>query len=84
MWDLSNVSIGIWALGKIGKDRMNEIEKIQGTALKRMFNLSISTSYIGLITQTGSWPANYRIQYRTMMLYRNIVNSDDKRVAKKY
>ena len=31
------------AWGKLDKDETNEIEKIQGTALKRIFNLSIST-----------------------------------------
>ena len=35
------------AWGKIDKDEMNEIEKIQGIALKRIFNMPISTSYIG-------------------------------------
>ena len=62
---------------------MNEIEKIQGRALKRIFNLPISTSYIGLIMETGTWPANQRIQYSIMMLYHNIMNSDHKRVARK-
>ena len=32
------------AWGKIDKDEMNEIEKIQGRALKRIFNEPISTS----------------------------------------
>ena len=62
---------------------MNEIEKIQGRALKRIFNVPISTSYIGLIMETGTWPANQRIQYSIMMLYHNIMNSDHKRVARK-
>ena len=65
-------------MGKIGKDEMNEIEKIQGRALKRKFNLPISTSYIGLIMETGTWPVNQRIQYRTMMLYHNTMKSDIK------
>ena len=42
---------------------MNEIEKIQGRALKRVFHVPISTSYIGLIIETGTWPANQRIQF---------------------
>ena len=54
---------GLEAQGKIDKGEMNEIEKIQGRALKRIFNLPISTSYIGLIMETGTWPANQRIQY---------------------
>ena len=70
-------------MGKIDKDEINEIEKIQGRGLKRIFNLPISTSYIGLIMETGTWPANQRIQYSIMMLYHNIMNSDHKRVARK-
>ena len=70
-------------MGKIGNDEMNEIEKIQGRALKRKFNLPISTSYIGLIMETGTWPVNQRIQYRTMMLYHNTMKSDHKGVARK-
>ena len=31
----------------------------------------------------GTWPTYQRIQYNTMMLYHNIVNSDYKRVARK-
>ena len=74
---------GLEAWGKIDKDEMNEIEKIQGRALKRIFNVPISTSYIGLQMETGTWPANQGIQYRKMMFYHNIKNSDHKRVARK-
>ena len=70
-------------MGKISKNERNEVEKIQGRALKRIFNLPISTSYIGLIMETGTWPANQRIQYSIMMLYHNIMNSYYERVARK-
>ena len=33
--------------------------------------------------ETGTWPANQRMQYGTMMLYHNIMNSDHKRTARK-
>ena len=66
---------------KIGQDEMDEIENIQGRALKRTFNLPISTSFIGLIMETGTWPANQRILYNIIMFYHNIMNSDQKRVA---
>ena len=69
--------------GKIDKDEMNEIEMIQGIALKKIFNLPISTSYIGLIMETGTRPANQRIQYSIIMVQQNIMNSDHKRVARK-
>ena len=74
---------GLEAWGKIDKDEMNEIEKIQGRALKKIFNLPISTSYIDLIMETGTWPAYQRMQNSIMMLYHNIMNSDHKRVSRK-
>ena len=40
---------------------MNEIEKIQERAVKRILNLPIST-YIPLIMETGKLPANQRMQ----------------------
>ena len=73
---------GLEAWGKIDKDEMNEIEKIQGRALKKIFNLPISTSYIDLTMEKGTWPANQRIQYTKTMLYHNI-NSDHKKIARK-
>ena len=33
--------------------------------------------------ETGTWPANQRIQCSTMTLYHNIKNSDHKRIARK-
>ena len=49
---------GLEAWRKIGKDEVNEIEKIQERALKRIFNLPMSTSYTGLIMETRTWPVN--------------------------
>ena len=59
------------------------IEKIQERALKKIFNLPISISYIDLIMETGTWPAKQRIQYSTMMLFHNVMTSDHKRIARK-
>ena len=61
---------------------MSEIEKIQGKALKRIFQLPASTAYTGIIMETGIWPAEQKIQYSTMMLYHNIKNSDNNRKVK--
>ena len=77
---MSNTIIATW--GKIGKDEINEIEKIQRRAFKKMLNLPISTSYIGLIMETGKWPDKQRIQYTTMMLYHNIMNNDHNMIRK--
>ena len=75
---------GLEAWGEIDENEMNEIEKIQGWALKRIFNLPTSKSYIDLIIKTSTLPANQRIQYSIIMLYHDIMNSNHKRVAKKY
>ena len=42
----------VW--GKVGKDGMNEIKKVQGRVLRTIFNLPTPTSYIGLIMETGA------------------------------
>ena len=69
------------AWSNIRKEEMKEIEKIQGKRLKSIFKLPVSTSYIGVIMETGIWPAEQRIQYATMMLYHNIQNNDTTRKA---
>ena len=62
--------------------KIREIEKIRGKALKRIFQLPVSTTYTGIIMKAGIWPAEQKIQYATMMLYHNIKNSDDNRKFK--
>ena len=72
---------GLEAWGKIVKDEIKQ-RKFKG-ALKKIFNLPISASHVGLIMEAGTWPANQRIQYSTVMLYHIIMNSDHKRIARK-
>ena len=74
---------GLETWEKIGKNEGNEIEKVQGKAWERIFNLLISCSYIEVIMETGTWIPNQRIQYSTMMLHHKIMYSDHKWVAKK-
>ena len=73
-----NASSPVWdgSLEKI------QLEKIQGKALKRIFSLPITPPYIGLIIETGVWPAEQRINYRSLMLYHNIINSSKDRLVK--
>ena len=58
---------------------MRQMEKIQEKALKRIFQLPVSTTYTGIIMKTRIWPAEPKIQYATMMLYHNVEISDDNR-----
>ena len=54
---------------KLSKAEIQNLEKIQGKALKKRLSLPITTPYIGLITETGVWPAEQRINYCSLMLY---------------
>ena len=42
-----------------------------------------TTPYIGLLHELGMWTMEGRIQYRKLMLYHNIINSDKRRLAKR-
>ena len=79
---MTALTYGMEAWANIRSVEMREIEKIQGKALKRIFQLPVSTTYTGIIMETGIWSAEQKIQYATMMLYHNIKNSDDNRKVK--
>ena len=66
---------------KLSKTEIQNLGNIQGKALKRILSLP-TTSYIGLITETGVWPAEQRINYSSLMLYNNIINSSKDRLVK--
>ena len=61
---------------------MEEIEKIQGTILKNILKLRVTTPYIGLLKETGVWPAKERIKYQRLMLYQNMMTSDEDRLGR--
>ena len=68
--------------GKNFKAEIQNVEKVQGKALKRIFSLPITAPYIRLIIETGVWPAEQRISYSLLMLYHNIINSSKDRLVK--
>ena len=70
-----------WA--KLSKTEEKMLEKIQGDILKRILKLPKSTPYKGLLYETGVWPIKEKILYKKLMLYQNIMKSDDNRVIKK-
>ena len=59
------------------------IKTLQAKILKGLFGLPKTTPYWGLIHELGVMPIISRVTYKKLMLYHNIVNSDDSRVAKK-
>ena len=73
---------GMKAWKKLSKAEIQNLEKIQGKDLKRIFSLPITTPYIGLIIETGLWPVEQRIKYSSLMLYPNIINGSKGRLVK--
>ena len=67
---------GMEAWKKLSRVEIQNIEKIQGKALKGVFSLPITTPYIGLIIETGVWPAEQRINGTTALSYPPIVIDD--------
>ena len=65
------------------KKEIDELEKMQGTILRQFLEVPGSTTYYGLLTETGWLTMEARLHYRKLMLFHNIMNSDDKRVLKK-
>ncbi len=64
------------------EQEITDLEKIQHTLLLGILELPSSTPYYALLMETGWWNMIGRLAYRKLMLYHNIVNSDDKRVIK--
>ena len=67
---------------KFSKAEIQNLEKSQRKALKKIFSLPITTPYIGLIIETGLWPVEQRIKYSSLMLYPNIINGSKGRLVK--
>ena len=61
---------------------IKELENLQYRILKGMFGMPLCTPYWGIIAESGIWPVTSRIHYRKIMLFHNIVQSEDKRLIK--
>ena len=61
---------------------MDELERIQGSVLKAVLNLPVTTPYLGILKETGIWPTKNRIEYNTLMLFQNILTSSKERLGR--
>ena len=71
---------GFEAWRKILKSQMQTTEKIQNYSLKKILRLPLTTPSTELLMETGIWPAKERIEYSTLMLIHNIINSNKDRI----
>ena len=60
-----------------------ELERVQHAILIGILELPGSTPYYPLLMETGWWLMSARLAYKKLMLYQNIITSDNKRVTKK-
>ena len=64
--------------GNLHKDEIKMLDTCQANILKRMLNVPQTTSYLGILQETGIWTAETHLKYKRIMLYHNIVHSDEK------
>ena len=69
-------------MGRNQKSDEEKLEKIQKDALLDLLQLKRTTSYWGVLIETGIWPIKQQIDKRKLIYYNNILNSPEERQAK--
>ena len=67
---------------EIATKDVERMEKLQAKMLKRLLNLPKTTPYMGLLKEIGIWTLDKQLLYQRLMLYQNIITSDDERLGK--
>ena len=65
------------------KGEIDALERIQADMLKQFLELPKSTSYYGILMQTGIITMKAKLAYKKLMLFHNIMHSDERRIIKK-
>ena len=73
-------NLEVWT--NLRKSDVTRLESIQGKIMRGSFGLPKSTPYWGLLYELNILPIMLVLTYKKIMLYHNIINSDDRRVAK--
>ncbi len=80
---LPSLLYNLEAWTKQSKGEIKDLEKIQANILCTLLGLPKSTPYLGLLNELGIWRIEERLIYRKLMLYNNLINSDENRLAKR-
>ena len=64
------------------KSDVEKMKSIQGNVVRGLFGLPKSTPYWGMLHELGILPIMLSLTYQKLMLYHNLINSDDERVGK--
>ena len=68
---------------KIERVEMERLEKVQGKILKHLLRLPKTTPTWGVLKETGIWSMEMQINYQRMMLYQNMITSDEGRLGRR-
>ena len=68
---------------ELTKEELKKLESIQHQELCTLLHMPKTTPYSGLLSEVGMWDMEERIMYQKIMLYQNIVQSDESRLIKK-
>ena len=80
---IPTITYNIEAWTDLQKMEIEELEKIQGRALRSLLEVPKSTPYLGIIFETGIWLMKNRIEYKKLLLIHQIITSDDNRLIRK-
>ncbi len=64
------------------KEESQELEKVQHKLLCDVIGIPLSTPYMPLLMELGLWMMEYKIQYKKLMLYHNLIHSSEDRKAR--
>ena len=74
---------GVEAFPVIKKEEEKELEKMQGKIVRDLMEVPVTTPYQALLLELGIPTMKARVAYRKVMLYHNLSNSDEKRIARR-
>ena len=80
---MPSILYGVEAYPNITKKEMDRLERIQCKILRELFGMPPSTSYMAMLMETGTLTMEAKMNYKRLMIYHNILNSDEKRLVKK-
>ena len=67
---------------KLRKSDVMKLKSIQGRLIRGLFGLPKTTPYWGILYELRILPITLLLTYKKLMLYHNLINSDDDRIGK--
>ena len=68
---------------RLRKKDIELMERVQGQVLRRIIGLPRTTSYWGILCELGMWPVESILLYKRLMIYHQIENAKDERLAQR-